>query len=179
MPTVIIVGGPSGTGKTTTGRIIAKHYSCPFVEGDDLHPPANVEKMASGQPLTDDDRWDWLQEVSETAAKLARDPANKSQLCVASCSMLKKVYREHLEKYGGGAEFRFVFLFADYAEVMKRVDSREGHYMKLNLVKSQYDVSEVPAGDELVKNGGKAVVVDNGNLAPEAVAEHALGQLHL
>lgn len=179
MPTVIIVGGPAGTGKTTTATLLSKHFKCPFVEGDDLHPPENIKKMSEGKPLNDDDRWGWLQKLSEEASKLARDPTNKSEVCVASCSMLKKVYRETLMKHGGGIDFRFVFLHTSYEQLLRRVESRQNHYMKLDMVKSQYEIMEVPKGDELLKNGGNAIEVDNGNLDPEVLNEALLKQLDL
>lgn len=179
MPTVIIVGGPAGTGKTTTATLLAKHFDCPFVEGDDLHPPANIAKMSRGEPLTDDDRWGWLEALGKKAAAMACDPENASGVCVASCLMLKRTYRELLKKVGQGATFRFVFLHTLYEQLMQRVEARQGHYMKLDMVKSQYEIMEIPSGDELVVNGGDALAVDNGAIPAEDLQLLILQQLGL
>lgn len=176
MPLVIIVGGPAGTGKTSVGALLAKHYNCPFVEGDDLHPQHNITKMSQGIPLTDDDRWGWLQKVSETASAKALDPENASHTVVASCSMLKKAYRDYLEKYGSG-EFRFVFLHTTFQELMARVAARQGHYMKSDMVRSQYEIMEAPEGSELVENGGKAVNIETGDKTPEDIVAEVLERL--
>ncbi|SGZ57647.1 CIC11C00000005012 [Sungouiella intermedia] len=178
MATVIIVGGPAGTGKTTIASLLAEHHKCPFIEGDNLHPKENVDKMARGEPLTDDDRWGWLQTLAETAASLAKDPKNASQVAIASCSMLKKVYRDFLEKSAGdGVTFRFVFLHTHYDELLKRVSNRQGHYMKSDMVKSQYDIMEVPSGDELLVNGGEALEVDTTDKEPENILKEILTTL--
>jgi len=178
MATVIIVGGPAGTGKTTIASLLAEHHKCPFIEGDNLHPKENVDKMARGEPLTDDDRWGWLQTLAETAAALAKDPKNASQVAIASCSMLKKVYRDFLERSAGdGVTFRFVFLHTHYDELLKRVSNRQGHYMKSDMVKSQYDIMEVPSGDELLVNGGEALEVDTTDKEPENILKEILTTL--
>ncbi|GEQ66459.1 hypothetical protein JCM33374_g122 [Metschnikowia sp. JCM 33374] len=177
MPFVIIVGGPSGTGKTTTATLLAKHYNCPYIEGDDLHPKANVEKMSRGEPLTDEDRWGWLEEVSHVSTQKAIDPSNKSGLCIASCSMLKKKYREFLAEKGKGAEFRFIFLHASFDNIIKRVAARQNHFLKSNMVKSQFDIMEVPKTDELLKNGGKAIAVNCETGTPDSLTDLIVHQL--
>lgn len=178
MPTVVILGGPAGTGKTTIASLLAEHHQCPFIEGDHLHPKENIDKMARGEPLTDEDRWGWLEKLGLTAAGAAKDPNNASKVAVASCSMLKKVYRELLEKSGGeGVVFRFVFLHTTYDELLKRVAGRQGHYMKSDMVKSQYDIMEVPVGDELLENGGGSLNVDTTNKTPEEIFKEILDVL--
>lgn len=179
MPTVIIVGGPAGTGKSTTGNLLSQSLGAPFLEGDDKHPAANVQKMARGEPLNDDDRWGWLACISHEAAQQARDPSNASQTCVASCSMLKKKYREYLQAQEPEVTFLFVFLHSSYEELVERVTKRQGHFMKLDMVKSQYDIMEIPEGDELTVNGGPAIAVDNGRVLPHEVNQYIIEQLTL
>lgn len=174
-PLVIVVGGPAGTGKTTTANLLADFYHCPFLEGDDLHPVENVNKMARGEPLTDDDRWNWLERLSREASNTARTDA--SGICVASCSMLKKVYREHLMKFGNGVEFRFVFLHTSIERLSARVAARQGHFMKLAMVQLQYDIMEIPEGAELCINGGRAVAVDMSDMTPKEVEEYIVERL--
>lgn len=179
MPLVIVVGGPAGTGKTTTAELLSKNlHNSPFVEGDSLHPKANVDKMASGVPLTDDDRWGWLKEVGQMSAKKA---AESSQgISIASCSILKKAYRDHIKKNAGDfpdTVFRFVFLHTSYDELMKRVEGRHGHYMKLDMVRSQYDIMEIPLGSELIKNGGDSVDVDATGKSPHEVLDTVMNAL--
>lgn len=180
MPTVIVVGGPAGTGKTTQGELLAKHYQCPFIEGDSLHPQANIDKMSRGEPLTDGDRWGWLEKLAhEASAKAIEDPNKKS---VVSCSMLKKVYRDYIKQSAleqGDLSFRFVFLYTTFEELVKRVENRKGHYMKSDMVKSQYDIMEIPQDDELLSNGGEAVSVDSTGKSEEAIFDDILEQLSL
>lgn len=172
MPTVVFVGGPAGTGKSTIGQLLAQHWACPMVEGDELHPKANVDKMARGEPLTDDDRWDWLSAVSRAVAARADAPENKLHVAVGTCLMLKKVYREHMRSAIGDYKFVFVFLYTTYDELMARVQSRQGHYMKLDMVRLQYDIMEVPAGAEHVSNGGDCFSVDTSGRTPAMLVQH-------
>lgn len=180
MSTVIVVGGPAGTGKTTISELLAKHFKdCPFVEGDSLHPEANIKKMSAGIPLTDEDRWGWLEKLSVTSAKKADESSQR--ICIVSCSMLKKVYREYITKCGRGVvsnlQLKFVFLHTTYEELMQRVGHRQGHYMKLDMVKSQFDIMEIPQGDELVVNGGGAVDIDTTGKSPEEILEIVVADL--
>lgn len=176
-PLVIVVGGPAGTGKTTTASLLADFYVCPFLEGDDLHPKENVEKMARGEPLTDDDRWNWLERLSREASNTARKDA--SGICVASCSMLKKVYRQHLMKFGEGVDFRFVFLHTSIERISARVAARQGHFMKLAMVQLQYDIMEIPCGEELCQNGGLAIAVEMSDKTPNEIQDYIVQRLTL
>lgn len=178
MATVIIIGGPSGTGKSTISALISQALNCPFVEGDDLHPQANVDKMSRGQPLTDEDRWGWLQTLSHVCSEKATSAENSVHTAVGSCSMLKKVYREFLSQNGAnGVQFKFVFLYTTFDELMQRVSLRQQHFMKADMVKSQYDIMEVPEGAELKENGGAAIVVQTTGKSPEEISQEILAAL--
>lgn len=170
-PTVIVVGGPAGTGKTTQGELLAKNYKCEFIEGDALHPKANIDKMSAGIPLTDDDRWGWLDQISKKSSSSAIDPENNSHISVVSCSMLKKVYRDYIKEHSVSTDvvFRFVFIYTTFEELMKRVSNRKGHYMKSDMVKSQYDIMEIPQGDELLSKGGDCIAIDATDKSPEVI----------
>ncbi|RCK55124.1 putative gluconokinase [Candida viswanathii] len=176
-PTVIVVGGPAGTGKTTQGELLSSYYKCPFIEGDSLHPKANIDKMSAGIPLTDDDRWGWLEEVSKTSSTSAVDPGNASHIAVVSCSMLKKSYRDYIKEKSSGDEvvFRFVFIYTTFEELMKRVGNRKGHYMKSDMVRSQYDIMEIPKGKELTSNGGDCIALDATDKSPEVIFKEIVG----
>lgn len=142
-PTAIIVMGVSGCGKTSVGAALAERLGLSFVEGDVLHPPANVEKMAKGTPLSDDDRWPWLDIIGvEMASSLARGEG-----IVVSCSALKKVYRERLRAATGG-NLRFVYLSGSRELLTERMGARTGHFMPLSLLESQLQTLEVPTGEE-------------------------------
>lgn len=180
MSLVIVVGGPAGTGKTTTAEMLSHSFGdCPFVEGDTLHPQANIDKMSHGIPLTDDDRWGWLKELSQTTARKSEEAHLK--ITIASCSILKKSYRDYIKAnakgFGPELKFRFVFLHTSYEELLKRVAGRSGHYMKLDMVKSQYDIMEIPQGDELTTNGGDAIAVDATGKDPQQVLDAVLASL--
>jgi gluconokinase len=135
----IVVMGVSGCGKTTLGMALAERLGARFVEGDQLHPPENVAKMASGIPLTDTDRWPWLDAVG---AALAGDAP-----VVASCSALKRVYRDRLRAQAG-APFNFLHLAGDRAALALRMAERPGHYMPVSLLDSQLATLEPPSVDE-------------------------------
>ena len=138
MPHVVVMG-VSGCGKTTVGRMLARHLEVPFIEGDELHPPRNVELMASGIALTDEDRAGWLDTV---AAELARRPEG----AVASCSALRRRYRDRLRRVVPA--LRFVHLRGDLAVLEERLAQRRGHYMPPTLLESQLQTLEPPSADE-------------------------------
>ncbi|KAK6204871.1 P-loop containing nucleoside triphosphate hydrolase protein [Scheffersomyces amazonensis] len=170
--TVIVVGGPAGTGKTTTATALSEQFSCPFIEGDVLHPKENVEKMSKGIPLTDEDRWEWLKTLSHEVSTTSLSDANQSKIAIVSCSMLKKVYRTYIKAHANNSnhiKFRFVFLYTTYEELIRRVESRKGHFMKSDMVKSQYDIMEVPNGKELLANGGDCLAIDATGKTPNQI----------
>jgi gluconokinase len=137
---VVIVMGVSGSGKTTVGRALAAALGWRFVDADDLHPVANVAKMAGGVPLTDEDRWPWLERLHE-ALKAAL--AAGEDLVVA-CSALKKAYRRYLEV--DMARTRWVYLHAPREVLAERLRTRPRHFMPPSLLGSQLDTLEPPEG---------------------------------
>lgn len=138
---IVIVFGVSGAGKTTIGKLLAKRLGWRFLEADDFHPRANIEKMRSGRPLTDEDRWPWLERLRE---QISISLASK-QDAVLACSALKRAYREHLRVSG---EVKFVFLRGDYALIAERLRHRRGHFMNPELLRSQFADLEEPKSDE-------------------------------
>jgi gluconokinase len=119
---IVIVFGVSGAGKTTIGKLLAEELGWQFYEADDFHPRANIEKMRSGLPLTDEDRWPWLERLRE---QIMRSLAAKEN-AVLACSALKRMYREHLRVSG---DMKFVFLRGDYALIERQLRRRRGHFM--------------------------------------------------
>ena len=139
VPGAVVVMGVSGSGKTTLGRALAEALDAPFCEGDDLHPPGNVAKMAAGEPLTDADRWPWLDVVG---AWLGAGEGWR----VATCSALRRAYRERLLAAAPGT--RFLWLDVPQAELSHRLAHRTGHYMPASLLGSQLATLEPPMPDE-------------------------------
>lgn len=139
----IVVMGVSGSGKSTLGSLLSRKFCCPFIEADDFHDPINVEKMRSGIPLTDDDRWPWLDRLG----KALRDGLETNAAIVATCSALKIEYRHRLES-ATGTTIKFVMLEVDQHELLRRVSSRKDHYMPASLLKSQLQTLERPTSDE-------------------------------
>lgn len=140
--TLLVVMGVSGSGKTTIGRMLAARLSWPFAEGDDFHPPANIDKMASGHPLTDEDRWPWLAAIGRWIDE--RIEAGDSG--VVTCSALKRSYRDVLRR----PEVTFVNLTGDRTAIAERVAARHGHFMPAALLDSQLATLEPPDADERV-----------------------------
>ncbi|RWX77332.1 gluconokinase [Neorhizobium lilium] len=135
--------GVSGAGKTSIAANLAKRLGWIFVEGDRLHPQANIDKMAHGVPLTDDDRWPWLDAIGgELAAAKAR-----GESIVATCSSLKRSYRERLRTASQGPLY-FVFLDGSEALLSVRMGERKGHFMPASLLHSQLATLESPQGEE-------------------------------
>ena len=141
-PVVLVVMGVSGSGKSTIARPVAERLGWPFQEGDDLHPEANIAKMHAGHPLTDADRWPWLDAVRAWID--AQAGAGRSG--VITCSALKRAYRDRLRD--GQPAVRFVYLKGDEALIRQRVDARQGHFMPPELLDSQFQTLEAPTPDE-------------------------------
>jgi gluconokinase len=141
-PLAIIVMGVSGSGKSSIGEGVAAKLGVHFIEGDALHPAANVEKMSKGIPLTDEDRWPWLEKIGEViTTSLA-----KGEGIAVSCSALKRVYRERLRASAGGHLY-FVYLHGSKELLTKRMGERKGHFMPASLLESQLQTLEVPTGE--------------------------------
>ncbi len=138
----IIVMGVSGCGKTSVAEGLAASLGAAFIEGDSLHPAANVDKMSRGIPLTDEDRWPWL----DTIGRALADTLVEGRGVIVSCSALKKAYRDRLRKAAGGT-LSFVFLKGSRELLMSRMAVREGHFMPVSLLDSQLATLEDPSGE--------------------------------
>ena len=142
MTTTLVVMGVSGSGKTTIAQLLAERLGWVFAEGDDFHPVANVEKMRAGQPLTDDDRWPWLQALADWIGAREADGDN----AVLTCSALKRSYRDVLSH--GHPSVRFVHVTVSRATLKARLEHRRGHYMPASLLDSQLATLEPLQPDE-------------------------------
>lgn len=135
----LVVMGVSGCGKSSLGQAVAADLGLPLIEGDDFHPPANIEKMRAGTPLTDEDRTGWLTRLGET---LAAHPGG----AVLTCSALKRVYRERLR--AAVPHLRFAFMEISREDAQVRVEARAGaHIFPGSLVASQFSTLESPSGE--------------------------------
>lgn len=137
-----VVMGVSSCGKSEVGAALAAKLGVDYIEGDRLHPAANVQKMSSGVPLTDDDRWPWLGQVGEALQ------GNGGR--IISCSALKRIYREHIAA-AAGRPVSFVFLDGSRELLQQRIAARKGHFMPASLLASQLATLERPAVDERAK----------------------------
>lgn len=139
-PQVVILMGVSGSGKTTIGQLLAKELHWRFYDGDDFHPQANVAKMSRGIPLTDEDRASWLAALEGVIQGLLREGAS----AVVTCSALKQIYRDRLVQNRN--DVVLVYLKGGYDIARQRLLSRKGHFMKADLLTSQFDTLEEPEG---------------------------------
>ncbi len=135
--------GVSGSGKTTVGILVAALLGVPFHDADDLHPPRNVAKMKAGVPLTDDDRWRWLESLGGLLAAESRGGVGS----VVACSALKRAYRERIAG-AAGVPLLFVHLDGDRRTLEQRMRDRKGHFMPPSLLDSQLQALEPLGADE-------------------------------
>jgi gluconokinase len=155
VPPPIVIMGVSGSGKSTVGGALAARLHVPFIEADDLHPKSNREKMSAGIPLTDDDRWPWLEAVGARMEEVRLEGHG----VVATCSALKRVYRDRLRSKVTGP-LVFVLLDSPKAVIAGRMGRRKGHFMPPALLDSQLATLEKPLPDEpamLVVDGTRPV----------------------
>jgi gluconokinase len=157
----VIVMGVSGSGKTVVAKKLAEGLGIEFIEGDDYHPAANVEKMAAGIPLTDEDRWPWLRALADLIADRHQHGAGT----VLACSALRRAYRDVLRDTVPPEESFVIHLDADQETLRARVERRRGHYMPTSLLDSQLATLEPIETDE------PGIVVDAEQREPEVVAE--------
>jgi gluconokinase len=155
----IIIMGVSGCGKSSVGEGLAARLGIPYRDGDDLHPSANVAKMRAGVPLTDDDRWPWLDRVAKVLATEAP--------VIVGCSALRRVYRDWLRR-GAGGPVSFLHLTGSKDLIAARMAARTGHYMPPSLLDSQFAALEPPGPEE-------ALVIDIDQPLEAIIADAAKG----
>ena len=136
---LVIVMGVSGCGKSTIAEGLAEAIGARFFDGDHFHPQANIDKMSRGEPLTDLDRWPWLALVGQELSRGSGD-------VVGACSALKRIYRAHIADTAG-ADVSFVHLAGSKGLIADRMAARDGHFMPLSLLESQFAALEPPAGE--------------------------------
>ncbi len=137
----VVIMGVSGCGKSSVGARLAARLGLNYRDGDDLHPPENVAKMRAGMPLTDGDRWPWLDRVGQVL--LAEAPV------IVGCSALKRAYRDRIRTAAGGP-MTLVHLAGSQEVIAARMALRQGHYMPLSLLDSQFAALEPPAAEEAI-----------------------------
>jgi gluconokinase len=163
-PPVLVLMGVSGCGKSTVAALLAGRLRWDFEEGDDLHPKANIEKMAAGHPLDDEDRKPWLANV----ATWIRQHIDAGQPGIITCSALKKSYRDVLR----GDHVIFVYLSGTREQIGQRLAARHGHFMPAALLDSQFAILQPPTSDET------AITVPISESA-SALAQEIVDQLQL
>lgn len=142
LPSVIVLMGVSGSGKSTIGAALSEKLGWPYADADEFHPPANVAKMSSGQPLTDDDRWPWLEAIAAHIDRVREQGGH----AIVSCSALKRAYRAVI--VGARADVRLVLLDGTKEEIAARMQARKDHFMPTSLLDSQFATLERPGADE-------------------------------
>ena len=162
---IVILMGVSGSGKTAVGQILGRELGWPYFDADQYHPQANVEKMRSGTPLTDADRWPWLRAIAEWIEAHRRAGTTG----VATCSALKRAYRDIVTNKQS-ADVRVVYLKGGFDLIAARLAARTDHFMPPALLKSQFDALEEPRADE------RAITVEI-DATPEEIAGRVVEEL--
>jgi 6-phosphogluconate dehydrogenase len=146
--------GVSGCGKTTIAQMLAQHLDIQWFDGDDFHPAANVQKMAAGIPLTDEDRLDWLKSLHQAAQQCIA----QHQSAVFACSALKESYRQILMQNIEN-QFVLIYLKGDFETILQRMNARKGHFMPIELLKSQFDILETPQNAITIDIKNKPIII--------------------
>jgi gluconokinase len=165
-PSILVVMGVSGSGKTTIATLLARKLGWTFRDADEFHPKANIAKMKSGAPLTDDDRWPWLRAI----ATFIDEERARGDHAILTCSALKRSYRDII--VGTRRDVRLVYLRGDKALIAARLKMRHGHFMPARLLQSQFDALEEPGADE----NPLTVTVEG---TPEEIAGEVIARLGL
>jgi gluconokinase len=153
----VVVMGVSGAGKTTVGELLAARLDVPYADADEFHPPANVAKMSAGTPLTDDDRWPWLDAIGRWLDQQRAGGA------VVTCSALRRTHRDALRAHV--ADLWFLHCAGSFELIQQRITRRAHHFMPASLLRSQFETLEPPGADE------RAVSEDVGRQPAEMVAD--------
>ncbi|KAI9320648.1 P-loop containing nucleoside triphosphate hydrolase protein [Dichotomocladium elegans] len=151
---ILVLMGTAGCGKSTIAEHIQGLLGCEYIEGDDMHPDANVQKMSRGEALNDDDRWPWLRAITkaltEKATKLlAEDTTSTRRAVLLTCSSLRKSYRDILRQVPTNvAKVTFVYLKGSRELLLERISARKGHFMAATMLDSQINSLEEPNPEE-------------------------------
>lgn len=165
-----VIMGVSGSGKSVVASGVSRELESAFLDGDFLHPRANIEKMGSGHALNDDDRRPWLEALNDAIFAMQR--TNNVSLVV--CSALKKQYRDILRK--GNKNLYFIYLNGEFDLIESRLKSRKGHFFKPEMLVSQFNTLEQPTSDEVdvyaidISNSLETVIADTKNLISKVVS---------
>lgn len=162
---VVVIFGVSGAGKTTVGELLARKLGWKFIEADEFHSTANIEKMKRGEPLTDEDRQPWLEKLRAAI----EEPLDRNENAVVACSALKKKYRDQLRV---DDQVKFVLLRGTRARIAERLKRRRGHFFDPKLLDSQFADLEEPTATEDV------VTIDRG-LSPTELVKIIRSKLRL
>lgn len=165
-PCALVVMGVSGSGKSTIADRLAARLGWAFEDGDKFHPPSNVAKMSAGHPLTDEDRWPWLQAIADEIDRACA----AGQHAVIACSALKHAYRDILVH--GRNDVRIVFLKGTQDLIASRLAARKGHFMPPGLLASQFKTLEPPG----IEEHPVTVSID---ASVETIVDDAIQQLRL
>ena len=147
MPCALIVMGVSGSGKSTIADKLAERLGWSYEDGDKFHPASNVAKMSAGHPLTDEDRWPWLQAIADEIDRVCR----AGEHVVIACSALKRAYRDILVH--GRSDVRIVYLKGTQELIADRLAARKGHFMPPGLLDSQFKTLEPPDARRKSRDG--------------------------
>jgi len=166
IPSILVVMGVSGSGKTTIAALLARKLGWTFRDADEFHPKSNIAKMKSGVALTDADRWPWLHAI----ASFIDEKRARSDHAIVTCSALKRSYRDVI--VGTRQDVRLIYLKGDITLIAARLRARHGHFMPAALLQSQFDALEEPGADE----NPLTVIVEG---TPQEIAEEVIERLGL